>query len=56
MNLAFIPFTAVPLVLYFADKFGGAPRPADATRSAEAGFSALVAARQKGVNLATKSH
>ena len=56
MNLALIPFTAVPLSLYFADTLWGAGRRPDATRSAEAGFSALVVDRQNGVNLATKPH
>jgi hypothetical protein len=56
MNLAFVPPIVATAVLYVTDLIGGRGRRADATRSAEAGFSALVAARQKGVNLATKSH
>lgn len=48
MNLALIPFTAVPLTLYFADTLWGAGRRADETQLA------LVAARQTGVDLATK--
>ena len=51
MNLAFIPFTAVPLALFLADKFWGVPGHADPTQSAKTGFSVL-ATRQDGVNLA----
>lgn len=56
MNLALIPFTAVPLSLYFADTLWGAGRRPDATRSPEAGSSPLVVYRQNGVDLATKQH
>lgn len=55
MNLALIPLTAAAL-LYSADKFCGNARLSSETRSSKAGFSALVATRQNGVNLATKPH
>jgi hypothetical protein len=54
MNLAIIPFTALPFGLYLADKVWGTRR-ATATKSAEGGFSAL-GNRQDGVNLAAKPH